>query len=333
MTINVTNIFRALLFLSPIVVAANINMDIFDLIFFRTGVMVLFMASLLDTQKRLMPQWVSKLVVALLSLCLFSLFNFKFPQVILMNTLNLFLGVLGFYIVYTYCDKDIDLKKPIAWAFIVNLILFAIQRAGFDPVYDTLSYGFIGNAARFGIYSALVTPFLPLGLILAGLSVVVFTKSYTMLIPIVLMGFLKANNVKKKILVGVVAFAIAFLLKDHIISQFTVRIKEVWMPILTIFFDQPLIGIGFGQNQVVGQNIGVYLNSYLQFVVGMGIFGLVWIIYALKLIRKNMAMGLGLISLLCLMFIEYPIEIPRFWFMIIAILLFALLNNKKEIAK
>lgn len=331
MIINVSRTFKWLLFLSPILVAANINMDIFDLIFFRTGVMVLFMASLLDTQKRVMPGWVNKLVVALLSLCLFSLFNFKFPQIILMNTLNLFLGVLGFYIVYTYCDKDIDLKKPIAWAFVVNLGLFAMQRSGVDPVYDTISYGFIGNAARFGIYSALITPFLPLGLIIAGLCTVIYTKSYTMLIPIVLMIFLKANSIKRKIFVGVIAFGIAFLLKDHIINQFSIRIKEVWIPILTIFFDQPLIGIGFGQNQVVGSNIGVYLNSYLQFVVGLGALGLVWVGYALKAIKSNLTINLGLLSLLFIMFIEYPIEIPRFWFTVTAILVMALLKHQRGI--
>lgn len=331
MTINVTKIFRALLFLSPIVVAANINMDIFDLIFFRTGVMVLFMASLLDIPKREMPSWVNKIVFFLLGLCLFNLFNFQFAQTILANTFNLFIGVLGFYLVYRYCDADIDLKKPIAWAFIINLILYTAQRFGIDPVYDHISEGgFMGNAARMGIYSALITPFLPFMLIIAGVVLMFFIKQYTILIPIVIGLFLKAKSKKNKVLIIIGACIAGLILKKHIISEFAIRINELWIPILDIYFDKPLLGIGFGQNHVVGPNIGVYLNSYLQFIVGVGILGLVWFIYTFKVIHKEIKLNFALLTLGLVMCIEYPIEIPRFWFLIIAILVNTLLCYKGD---
>jgi hypothetical protein len=330
----VSRAFRLLLFLSPIVIPVNTAVDVFDMIFFRTSVMVLFMASLLDKPKRSMPDWVNKVVIGLFSLCLLNLFNFKFSQTVLMNTLSLFIATMGFYILYTYCEKNIDIKRPIILAILVNLIILAFQGTGRDVIFDEVYQGgLIGNAARFGIYSALISSLVPDMFLLLTFFSVFVSKQTTILIPFALYAFMKVRWFNKKIFLTIFFIGVLLFMKDYIITEFAIRIKNAWIPILRVFFDRPLLGFGLGANPLPGTNIGLFQNSYLQFVTGVGILGVAWIAYAFREIFIHLKFDikiLPLVSLLLIMFIEYPIEIPKFWHIDIAILVYTLLHCQKK---
>lgn len=337
----VTKVFQLLLLLSPIVVGTNINMDIFDMIFFRTGVIVLFMASLLDKPKRIMPEYINKIIAGLLGLCIFNIFVHTFVPQVLANTMNLFLSVVGFYILYTYIDEKVNLTKFILWAGVINFIFLICQRLGFDPVFEqipnvnnlpaiNLTGAFFGNNPRLANYFALVIPFLPFMLLPIGLVLLFLTKQLVILIPMVIILFTRLKTVKLKIGFLFITALILILLRAHIIQSLNVRLSY-WIPALKLFFDRPLIGYGLGTN--IFPNLDAYFSSYLSFIIGTGILGFVWLGYVFKNIYKklgNNKESIALVTLALLMFIEYPIEITRMWYLIMAIIVLALLKFPKE---
>ncbi len=323
----VTKVFQLLLLLSPIAIGADVNMDMFDLIFFRTGIIALFTASLMDTPKRVMPGWVNKIILGLFGLCLVNIFIHTFNPVVLANTMNLFLATIGFYTVYIYLDTKQDLKKFILIAGAINLIFLLGQRMGFDPVFEETPQGlpnlagaFFGNNPRLANYFALLIPFLPFALLPIGLILVFITKQVVILIPIIIILFARLKT--KKLKIGLLAIVIlsAFILRGHIVQSLNTRLN-IWIPALRAFFDRPLIGYGLGIRVI--PNLDALFNSYLSFIIGIGVLGLVWFGYVFKNIYKkikNNRESIALIILALLMAIEYPIENTRLWYLIIAIL-------------
>ena len=334
----VTRIFQLLLLLSPIAIGADINMDIFDLIFFRTGVVVLFIASLLDTPKRELPIPLKHILVGLLGLCLFNVFNHSFHQVVLLNTLNCFLSVVGFCVIYTYYDEKKSLSKFILAAALINLIFFVFQRFGFDPVFDKSNHiigggAFLGNTPRLTNYFTLVTPFMPFYLLPLSIIFGIAVKQYSILIAVFVVLLGKFRLLKTRIVIFSALVLFLFLIREHFIASVTVRFNDAWYPVLKAFFDRPLIGCGLGINPVPGSNLGVILNSYIQFIVGVGILGVVWFGYIFKVIHRKLVLirqNIPFIVLLLLMLVEYPIEMMRLWFLIMAIIVIFVLNNFKQ---
>ena len=330
----VTKVFQLLLLLSPIVIGANIDMDVFDLIFFRTGVIILFGASLLDVQRRQMPVWVNKIILSLLGLSLANIFLFTFAPQVLATTMNLFLGVIGFYILYNYLDEKADFKKYIITAAMINLAFLIFQRIGFDPIFDhipeqtkSMAGAFFGNKARLANYFALIMPFAPIVLIPAGLVVFLSTGQFVLLIPITLLILIRLKTVKSKSIFLAVLLAVSILLRKHILTSIHTRL-DIWYPALQAYFDQPLIGYGLG-TKVLG--LDAYFNSYLSFILGVGIMGLVWFGYVFREIKKHIEFNQKLLPLLILgllMLVEYPIEVPRDWYIILFILVMSLLKGK-----
>ncbi len=333
----VTKIFQLLLLLSPIAIGANIYMDIFDLIFFRTGIIILFMSSLIDKPKRQMPEWVNRIVFGLFGLCVFNIFVHTFASQVLANTMNIFLAIVGFYIVYTYLDEKTNLIKYILWAGLINFIFMISQRIGFDPIFDkipqnlpSLAGAFFGNNPRIANYFALIIPFLPLALLPIGFMALFITKQFVILIPLVIILFARLKTIKLKIGLIVITVLSAILFKGHILQSLKVRF-EVWIPALQAFFDRPLIGYGLGTK--ILPNLDAYFSSYLSFANGVGILGLVWFGYVFKNIYKklyNNKESIALITLALLMMIEYPIEVIRLWYLIIGILIMFLMKGKKD---
>lgn len=329
----VTQIFQLLLLLSPICVGADIDMDMFDIIFFRTGIIVLFMASLLDKPKREMPAYINKIILGLLGLCLMSSFVHTFQPIILHNFLNLFLAIVGFYIVYVYLDEKKNLIKYILTAGIINLCFSISQRLGFDPIFNKVPQvggGFLGNIPRLANYFTLIIPFLSLPFVLASILLVWFTGQLVILIPITLIIFMKIKDFRKRIIFGAILILIMIAIRQHIYTSLVnTRFIMFWKPALEAFFDRPLIGYGLGNTMV--KDAGSVFNSYLQFIVGVGIFGLVWFGYVFKSIYKkikNNTESIALLTLGLIMFIEYVCEIPRLWFTIIAIIIMFLLKQE-----
>jgi len=314
----------------------NINMDMFDIIFFRTGVIILYAASLLDTPKRIMPAFANKITLGLLGLALMNIFIHTFAPQVLANTMNLFLAVIAFYIVYNHYDDKKDLSKFIILAGIINFFLFLSQVCGFDPVFNqdplyNLGGGFLGNHARLGTYFALITAFMPVWLLPISIIVMALTKQYIILIPIFLILFLK-SKLKYRIILTLMSLVLSAILWKHIfLSLVITRFTEVWKPALIQFFYCPFVGWGLG-NKVI-PNLDAIFNDYLQFIIGVGILGLVWLGYAFYLIRKNISFNkftIPLIALLLVMLVEYPIEIARLWYLIIAVFVMALVKGDKS---
>ena len=334
-----TRIFLWILLIQPIAMGADIDMDVFDLVFFRTSVIVLFLASLFDTKKRELPGYAKNLIAGLIGLCLYNIFVHTFAQPVLANTMNLFLGIIAFSLVYCYYDTKKSMVKYMLIAGCLNLILLVLQRVGLDPIFDIipqntkyLAGAFMGNSPRLGIYFALLTPYLPILLLPLAILVSIFIGQYTMLIPVLLIVFSKIKNNWHRILgIGVCGVSALFL-KSHILRSFALRFNNAWKPGLEYFFDKPLIGHGVGIT--INKSFLVMSTSYIQIMLGFGILSLVWVGWLIKNIKEDIDFtpaGIGLVSLLILMAVEYPIELPRLRFSIIAIIVMFMLKPKREV--
>jgi len=323
-------------------------MDMFDIIFFRTGICALFMATLVDKPRRSMPREINHAVLALMGLCMWNLFVHTFAPVALSNFLNLFLAIVGFYTVYAYLDETKNIIKYILIAGAINLCFAISQRLGFDPVFDKVPQiggGFLGNVPRLANYFTLIIPFLSFPLVLASTLLVWFTGQFVILIPISLIIFKKIKHKlmfstgfsvfniigKKRIPLIMLAGVFMFITRAHIYNSFVeTRIDRFWIPALKALFNQPLIGYGMGNTGVEGA--GSVFSSYLQFIVGVGILGAVWFGYVFKGIYKkikNNTESIAFATLALLMLIEYAIEPPREWFLIIGIILIFILKTEE----
>ncbi len=325
----VTRLFQLLLLLSPICIGANVNMDMFDIIFFRTGIITLFTASLFDKPKRELSIPIRNSMAGLIILVIINTFIHTFAPVVMACMMNLSLGMLGIYIIYIYYDETKDIRKYILWAAAINLAFFIIQQIGFDPVFDKKTYigeegAFFASKSRMMTYFALVVPFLYTPLLIIGLVLGLFTKQYVILIPITLMLYSKARNGKERIGVLVLTLLTMALLRKHLWNSMVYRFNIAWKPALNLYFDRPLIGYGLG-NRVIPE-LEVLGSSLLQFIIGVGITGIAWIGY---MVKKFDIRDSGILTLLAVICVEYPIEIPRLWFLIIAIVVTFFLNLVK----
>jgi len=333
--LNVTRVFQGLLLLSPICVGAMIDMDMFDIIFFRIGVAVLFMASLFDYPKRVFPYDLKKILFTLLALCLWNTCNSAFANPQIGNFLNIFLAVYVFYMVYCYWDKSKSFKKYILIAVGINAGFLIIQKLGFDPIWDIPVYkgqegALLGNGPRFATYFALVLPLLPTYLtLILGVVFVKLTNQYAIFIPLAVILIFKPKSISGRMIIGLMVLTGMVLLRERLFQSLVFRFNMAWKPILCEFFNKPLLGFGLGQRGI--PELEVVGSSYLQFIVSVGVLGVVWFGYVFKSIYKkirNNPESIALVSLALLMTVEYPIEIRRLWFTIIAILTMFLIKSE-----
>ena len=329
----VTKIFQLLLLLSPICFGSNINMDMFDIIFFRTGIIALFAAAMIDNPRRTLPGYAGKSIALLLGLCIVNIFIHNFTPVVLHTTMNLFLALTGVFIVYTYYDESKDLRKFILWAGLINLVFFINQKMGFNPIFDKMPYvgqegAFLGNQPRLMTYFALITPFLWWPFLIVSLALGIYTQQIIIFAPVAICLFAKLKTGREKIIYGIMILTTMLLLKDKIYAALSFRFNMAWKPVLNAFFDRPLIGYGIGVRII--PELEVVGNSYLQFIIGAGLAGAVWFGYVFKNIYgklNNNIESIALISLIIIMTVEYPIEITRLWYLIMGIITMWLLKN------
>lgn len=273
----VTRVFQLLLLLSPVCFGADVFMDMFDIIFFRTGIIVLFTASLFDKPKREIPREILFILASLLVLSLFNLFIYTFHPNILHEQMNLFLGILGFCIVYIYLDEKQDLKKPILWAGGINLFYYTLQKFGFNPAFNQMPYigqegSFLGNQPRLMIYFALIAPFYNLWGIIPAIFLGIFTQQISIFSSVALLLFSKLKLKRERIEFIILLILAGILLKDKIFQSLTYRFNSSWKPLLTAYFFRPLIGFGMGVKPTK-EIVEVGYCSYLQFILGTGLFG------------------------------------------------------------
>jgi len=250
--------------------------------------------------------------------------------------MNLFVGVLGMYIVYKYYDEKQPIRKYILIAGAINLIFFISQRLGFDPIFDkSISYigvregGFLGNGPRLMDYFALIIPFLPLPLVcLSPLLLFTLAKPQIIILaPVAIVILMRLKTQQYRVVFGVIVLLAIILLRNRILQSLAFRFNTSWNPILNLFFDCPFIGFGMGITPIA--QLEVIGSSYLQFITGVGVLGVVWFGYGFKNIYKkiqNNIESMALISLAIIMTIEYPLELPKLWFTIIGIVTMVLIK-------
>lgn len=329
----VTKIFKLLLLISPIATGIRVAPEMFDMILFRLGIISLFMASLIDKSRREIPQTIKSIILGLMGLMFMNIFINTFDPRVMMQTQNLFWAILGVYIVYAYWDEKQVAKNYILFAGLINLAFFISQRLGFDPVFEIKTYlgeegAFLGNKQRLMTYFALITPFLNIWLLIVALILGLYTKQYVIFIPIAIMLYLKTKTKKEKAGVAIVILFSLIAAREHIQQALLFRFNVAWKPALSLFFDKPLLGYGIGIRAI--ENLEVLGNSYFQFIFGVGILGMVWFGYIFKKLWKQILRNPAILSLALVMLIEYPLEIPRLWFTIIAIIAFFIIKEKER---
>ena len=316
-------------------------MDMFDIIFFRTGIIFLFTASLFDKPKREIPREIMLILASLLILSLANLFIYTFHPNILHEQMNLFLGVLGICILYIYLDEKQSLKKPILWAGIINLFYYTLQKIGFNPAFNQMPYigqegSFLGNQPRLMIYFALIAPFFNLWGVIPAIFLGIFTQQISIFSSVALLLFSKLKFKRERLEFIVLLILAVILLKDKIIQSLIYRFNFSWKPLLTVYFLRPLIGFGMGVRPTK-EIVEVGYCSYLQFIIGTGFFGALWFGYVFKVFYKKIRMNVenvAMISLAILMLIEYPLEIVRLRYTIMGIIimfLFKIKENEKTV--
>lgn len=326
----VDKVFRFLLLLSPIVYGVNINLDKFDMRFFEAGILALFLASLFDKPKRSVEQFKYP-IFYLSALLIINSFLNKFQPQDIRSLELMFFGMIGFIIVAKYLSSPEKCYKYIFWALAINIAILILQKIGYSPVvdfghkemYKGCEGALLGNNAKFGIYLALLLPYMNLfiaGVLAVTFGAVMIYPQLTIFIPLGIMLYLKNNSFMKRFAICCLAIGLAALYHDKIWASILVR-WEVWKPAIALALEKPLIGQGFGTYYLwTGAES---FNTYLPFIYGVGILGMAWIIYNIKknvLPFKANREDIAMCSLLLLGFVEYPFDIPRLWFTLIAII-------------
>jgi len=334
----ITKLFHIIILCSVIGEGANIDMNMFDINFFRLSAMVLFIAALFDTPKRMIPKRLKIILSSLLGLGFFSAISYAYAPTVLHNLMNMFIAVLAFSIVYVYYDEKSSISKWVLWGALINVGLFTCQQIGFDPVFDIdraavyagCEGGLLGNSPRLATYLALATPMIGLWFVPIVAIYGLYTNQFAVFIPVVVMLLFWPKKRWVKIAVLIALLAGMAIAHNHIAQSLIFRFNMSYRPILTLFFDKPFMGYGLGQRII--PELEVMGSSYLQLITGAGIMAVVWFWYALRTAYKRIdinAESMALITLALLMLIEYPIEIPRLWFLIIGILAtFSIKNGK-----
>lgn len=330
----VTKIFQLLLLLSPICMGTNIDMDMFDITFFRTGVAVLFIAMLFDSPRREIPKDLKMVMASLLVLVFGNVLVHAFPPTGLHVSMNIFLAVLGFGIIYTHYDETHGVRRYILAAAAINLVFWIIQKKGFDPVWNVHPFtgqegALIGNQPRLMTYFALITPFLPLLFLFVSFAAGICSRQYAIFVPIAVVLFMRLKSRERYLFVAMLVLS-AVVVRQHIYDSLVYRFNLAWAPALRSFFKQPLIGLGIGERPF--PELGVIGNGYLQFIFGAGVLAVVWFGYAAKKLRGMVTLenAVPLISLLLIAAIEYPLETPRMWYLIIGIVITTLIKENRK---
>ena len=332
-------IFKLLLLFSPIAYSVGISLNKFDLRFFEIGTIALYAASLFDIPKRQLGN-IRIYIVLLLGLLIANSLMHKFQPLDIRAVECMFFGILAFVITVVYLKDHASCYKYIFWALGINIAVLLFQHIGYSPMISNVRIGhdiqceggMIGSISLFGTYLALIMPYLPI-IVMSILALIfgllVHHNQLCVFIPLTIAICLKAKNRLQRALLCVACFATLCVFHGKIIDSILIRWK-IWQPTLDMFFEKPLMGWGFGTYYLwVGSES---FSAYLPFIYGVGLLGLVWLGFLAKNFKNNFKPNketLAVLSLACLGLIEYPFDIPRLWFTIIAVLAFYAIKQKE----
>ena len=317
----------------------------FEIVFFRLAAIALLAVVLLDKQKRSLD---CKALSFLLAIGIINAFWHTFNPIVLATLMNTFLAVLIVYIVVGYSKNHKKMYPLIVWAGLINIGMMLLQKIGFNPILNSGNIfgefgGLMGNAPRLGTYLAItlpiafkVSPIFFCIYVLAGLAL----KEIGVVIVGGVLLFIKFKRYRVALII--LALIGGYLLREQIIFSIGFRLP-IWKVTIERIVYNILQGFGLGMfphiskqfcNSFTGQQVDFVFNSYLQFIFGAGALGAVWIGYILRkfyLTFKPTTEALSIVAVLILCLFEYPIEIPRLWITITAIVGFYLISTKKEV--
>lgn len=338
---------QIILVLSPIVYFRTMTQNVFDMMFFHLCAVVLFMASLFDHPVREFSY--SKESLALFAVCLFNVILHRFDMYVMNSVLNLFIGFVCVYILVRYVQSLNKLRTAIAIAAAINIAAYVIQRAGFNPFSPMGSQNhlgaFLNTNCRFTTYLSTILPVCsgsPYIILPVFIAVSIWAKQQAILIPAATYLMLKAKNINLKALVLIAAVASVFipvLSTFHSSGHVSVRI-ETWKNVINGLMNNPVCGYGFGvfpwgPDKVLANADAAIYSSLLQFVCGLGVLSIAWLVWVIKRVFKYDG-SIESISIVCLGVLciyEYPFEIPKLWPTLIAIISMFLIRmqSNKEV--
>jgi hypothetical protein len=335
----VDKIVKFLLLVTPIAYGVNINLDYFSMRFFQIGVMALFCASLFDTPKREIGN-IKIPIILLFVLLLFNSFWHRFQPLDTRSLEDVFFAVLAFVIIVRYLSNTKGCFKYILWAAIINIVVMIMQKIGYSPIvsfshpgaYINCEGGIMGSSSRLAMYITIVLPFIwqiSIGAFIALVLTILICGEHNVLYALGVFLIFKAKG-KMRIATTILTIGIFYFYRQHYVQSILFRWNNVWKETLDMIFKQPLLGYGYGNYSLFTAKES--FSSYLPFIYGTGILGVVWIGYVLRGYFKNFdysAECLAVLVFLILGITEYPLEIPRLWFTIITIMAFFAIHRRK----
>ena len=330
----VDKVFKTILLFTPIAYCIGVGWYKFELVFFQIASIMLFMASMFDTPKRTFK--LKKLIALFLGICLFSVMVNGFQNKSLSALINIFLGCADILILSMYSK---DLKKCLNWLMAglgINALIFVGQVYGYSPFIDPNTFtgstgevvkgefgGIIGNSPRFACFIALALPFvnrwylipaIGLGLFLGEASI--FISIFILLSKTAIYHFDKEGKIIA-LIIGILALLVFY---KHIGHAFSIRL-EAWKGVIDQLAQRPWAGFGLGSYQLTDYA----MSSFMQWLYGVGLIGIGFIVLCLRRIKWYM------IPLVFLCLVEYPFEIPRLWFVLIFIIAYYAIEQKEDL--
>jgi len=290
-------------------------------------------------------------IVSLVGLCLFSAAVNGFNAVILDNIKVFFFVLVFISIVIIYCRDIEGCYKYVVWAGVINVVVLAFQKIGYNPI---LSQGLVtgeegailGNGPRLACYLMITLPVVysrckPLVIVWVISTVLIQEYTALAIIPAYCMLSLTRSSkttfiLKVCCLIGSIAGMWFF--RESLQQSIGIRL-DIWARAGMSFFRRPLIGWGAftwpqvfnaGNPPVIGP-VNYIFNSYFQFIMGVGMLGSVWLFFVMKYYAKLFNFGVESISLLFLFSlacVEYPFEIPRLWITIACFIGFFIIKRQ-----
>jgi hypothetical protein len=332
--------------------------------FFRVSIITLFLLSLYRYPLREIPKSKGMILFILVGImsCSFHFFN----AVDTSHFTNLFLAFLGMIIIYQHIDKPETYYKYIVISLLINLYLYLMQVAGFNPIpsfscKDAFNNGvwgsFFGTTPRFNSYMALCIPFVlyckEIRPLLRYALIVVILISCTLVAHIEIMIFLTTaivlicsiqnRKLRTYIILILIISGLIIINQTHVLTKVTNSINlriDNWQSNLQQLKQYPILYlIGYGISYPRGcptlaiNQDPTLLGDHFQYSLCLGVFGILFMVYAWSKFffnfKSNQAESLTILVLFLLCFFEYSLQLLRCWHLIIIALGFKLIKDNK----
>ncbi len=195
----------------------------------------------------------------------------------------------------------------------------------------------MGNAPRLLAYLTIILPFVfsfSIWAIIPCIVASLVAKELMLLSVACILLIWKLKKVNYRIYAIISIVPILYLLHDKIWHALVIR-WNVWEPVLVRFFQRPLIGYGLGvlpyaDKKLIAYHDTAIYSSFLQFIIGAGVLGAIWLGYVLWKFAKTKQFGIetmAVLAIILLSVLEHPFEIPRLWLTMTAIIGFYMIKE------